>query len=111
MTQTQRHPPRRRFPWLLYVVLLVLILLVALAPVISVAVAGLLAEANGCVLNEGNIHPCVVNGQDIGGMLYTMFVLGWFMLASLPLGAMALALLLAVLIVHLLLWRRRRPAE
>ena len=102
---------RRRFPWPAYVLLLLLILLVALAPLISVAIAGFLAEANGCVLNEGNIHPCLVNGEDIGGTLYTMFVLGWFMLASLPLGAMALLLLLVVFLVHLLFWRRRRPAR
>ena len=100
---------RRRFPWLPYVVALVLILLVALAPVISVAVAGWIAGANGCVLHEGNINPCMVNGQDVGGTLYNLFVLGWFMLATLPLGAIALAALLAILIVHLL-WRRyRRP--
>ena len=102
---------RRRFPWPIYLLLLVLILLVALAPVISVAVAGFIAEANGCVLNEGNIHPCLVNGEDVGGTLYTMFVLGWFMLASLPLGAMALLLLLVVFLLHLLFWRRRRPVQ
>ncbi|HEV7277845.1 MAG TPA: hypothetical protein VGN80_16315 [Devosiaceae bacterium] len=102
---------RRRFPWLVYLLLLVLILLVALAPVISVAVAGFIAEANGCVLNEGNIHPCLVNGEDVGGTLYTMFVLGWFMLASLPLGAMALLLLLVVFLVHLLFWRRQRRVQ
>lgn len=96
----------RRFPWLVYVLLLVMILLVALAPVISVAIAGFIAEANGCVLNEGGIHPCLVSGEDVGGSLYTMFVLGWFMLATLPLGTVALAVLLLVLVVHLL-WRRR----
>ncbi len=100
---------RRRFPWLPYVVALVLILLVALAPVISVAVAGWIAEANGCVLHEGFINPCIVNGVDAGSTLYTLFVLGWLMLATLPLGAMALAALLAILIAHQL-WRRyRRP--
>jgi hypothetical protein len=98
---------RRRFAWWVYGVLLVLILLVALAPVISVAVAGMIADAVGCTLNEGNIHPCLLNGEDIGGMLYTMFVLGWFMLATLPLGAAALAILLLVLVIHYLWWRRR----
>jgi di/tricarboxylate transporter len=98
---------RRRFPWLVYVLLLLLIVLVALAPVISVALAGFIAEANGCDLDEGSIHPCMVNGEDVGGTLYTMFVLGWFMLATLPMGAMALLVLLLALVVHLL-WRHRR---
>jgi MFS family permease len=100
----------RRFPWLIYVLALVLILLVALAPVISVAIAGWIAETNGCVLHEGNINPCIVNGEDMGSTLYTMFVLGWFMLASLPFGAMALLAWLVVLVLHLL-WRRRRRLQ
>jgi hypothetical protein len=101
---------RRRFPWLVYLLLLVVILLVALAPMISVMIAGFIAEANGCVLNEGNIHPCIVNGEDVGGTLYTMFVLGWFMLATLPMGALALGVLLLVFVIHLLIWYRRRLA-
>ena len=30
-----------------------------------------------------------MNGQDIGRTLYEMGVMGWFMLATLPLGAIA----------------------
>ncbi|HEX8679761.1 MAG TPA: hypothetical protein VF683_07365, partial [Chthoniobacterales bacterium] len=50
----------KRFPWITYGVLLSLILLLAFAPVISVAIAGAIAEAHGCTLNEGGAHPCVI---------------------------------------------------
>lgn len=100
--------PQRGFPWPIYVLALAVILVLALSPLISVAIAGWIAESHGCVLNEGDIHPCVVNGTDMGGTLYTMFVLGWFMLATLPLGAIAVLVLLALFVIHLLLWRRRR---
>ena len=100
-----------RFPWVLYAIALVLILVFALWPVASVALSGWLAQAHGCALNEGDIHPCMIGGSDWGGTLYAMFVMGWFMLATLPLGALALAAWLLVLVVHYLVWRRqRRPA-
>lgn len=63
-----------------------IILLIAFLPVISVAIASEIATANGCDLDEGSVHPCIVNGGDMGVTLYTMGVMGWFMLATIPLG-------------------------
>lgn len=101
---------RRRFPWWIYIAALLVILAVALAPVASVAIAGSIAEANNCRLDEGSIHACLVNGEDWGPTLYTMFVMGWFMLATIPLGGMALLVLALVFAVHLVVHYRRRPA-
>ena len=100
----------RRFPWLPYVLVLLVMLFLALAPVISVFAAFWVAEAHHCVLHEGFTNPCIVNGADVGDTLYFMLVMGWFAIASLPLGAMALAALLVVFLLHLLLWHRRRRA-
>ncbi|MGV3491889.1 MAG: hypothetical protein ACO1OG_11255 [Devosia sp.] len=100
--------PARRFPWWVYWLLLALILVFALAPLASVAIVSWIAEANGCALNEATINPCVVNGVDMGGTLYTFGVLGWLMLATIPLGAMALCAWLAILVIHWIIWRRRR---
>lgn len=93
-----------RFPWWIYWLLLALILLFAFAPVISVMIAGWMAEANGCALDEGSIHTCMVGGEDIGPTLYTLFVLGWFGLATLPLGGGALIVWLVIVIIHRLAW-------
>lgn len=68
---------RRRRIWLL-----IGMILIGIAPMISVVVAGLIAELNGCGLHEGFVQPCIVFGTDIGGVLYTMGVMGWFMLIS-----------------------------
>ena len=62
------------------------ILLIAALPLIGVAIAGEIAAANGCQLDEGSAHPCIVNGRDIGGTLYSLGVLGWLMIATIPLG-------------------------
>ena len=63
--------------------LLILMVVIGIAPFVSVALAGLIAEWNGCVLHEGFAGPCIVFGTDIGGVLYTMTVMGWLMLISL----------------------------
>ena len=100
-------PVRRRFPWILYSIVLVLIGLVALAPVGSVVACGLIANAHGCRVDEGSVHPCVINGKDYGQLLYTLGVLGWLMLITLPAGAIAFVSWLVVLIIHRTNWRRR----
>src|SRR5882762_3047744 len=92
-----RLPVRRRFPWILYWIALVLIVLVALAPVGSVVACGLIANAYGCRVDEGSVHSCVINGKDYGQLLYTLGVMGWLMLVTLPAGAFAFVLWLIVL--------------
>jgi hypothetical protein len=66
---------------------LLAILTVALAPVGSVAVCGLIANTHGCKVDEGSVHPCIIGGHDYGQLLYTLGVLGWLMLVTLPGGA------------------------
>jgi len=100
-----------RFPWWAYWLALAVILLFALAPVLSVLAAGFIAETNGCNLNEASIHPCLVGGQDAGGLLYTLFVLGWFAIATLPLGGGALVVWLATLVVHRIAWGQMQKAR
>jgi len=78
-------------------------------PIALVALASTIASWNNCTLHEGFVNPCIVNGRDIGETLYSMGVMGWFMLATLPLGAVAF-------IVWTLAWtiwtlRKRRQAE
>src|ERR671933_457652 len=100
-------PVRKRFPWILYWIVFVLILLVALAPVASVIACGWIANAHGCRVDEGSVHPCMVDGKDYGQLLYTLGVMGWLMLVTLPGGVCAFALWLIVLILHRTNWRKR----
>ena len=70
---------------------LALILLFSFAPVISLLTSIGIANAGGCQLDEGNVHPCPLLGVDFGMPLYAMAVLGWMTLMTVPLGGMALA--------------------
>ncbi len=99
---------RRRFPWVIYVVILCLIGAVALAPVGSVVVAGVIASSHSCALDEGSVHPCLIGGHDYGELLYTLGVLGWLMLITLPAGAVAALLWVVVVAIHYTKWNRRR---
>lgn len=63
--------------------LLVLMVMVGVLPLVSVAIAGLIADLNGCGLHEGFVQPCIMLGADIGGLLYNMVAFGWLMLISL----------------------------
>lgn len=66
---------------------LIFSLLFAILPIAISIGAGTFAEANGCVLNEGGATQCVLLGIDWGGTLYTLGVLGWFFIVSMPIGA------------------------
>ncbi len=66
-----------------------------------------IANAHGCKVDEGSVHPCVINGKDYGQLLYTLGVLGWLMLVTLPGGAVAVMIWLVVLIVHRTSWGKR----
>ena len=52
----------------------------------------------------------MINGKDYGQMLYTLGVLGWFMLVTIPAGALAFAIWLVVLLLHRSAWRKRNAA-
>lgn len=101
---------RRRALVRAYGFALAAILVIALFPVLSVAAAGIVADAAGCELNEAAAHPCLIGGVDFGEMLYAMGVLGWLMLGSLPVGGVLLMGWAIALLAHLRQWRAMRRA-
>ncbi len=90
--------PTRRFPWVLYLLALFAILAFAFAPIGSVMLCAGIANAYGCKVDEGSVHPCIINGHDYGELLYSLGVLGWLMLVTLPAGALAFVFWLIALI-------------
>jgi hypothetical protein len=96
------------FPWRRYLIILLAIIVIAGSPLISVLISTLIADSNGCVVHEGFVNPCVVLGVDIGGGLYGGFVLGWLMLVTFPVGAIALLAWIVALPIHLVDHHRRQ---
>ena len=64
-----------------------------------------IANAYGCKVDEGSMHPCIINGQDHGQLLYTLGVL-----VTLPAGLFAFVVWLIILIRHRQSWRKRVSA-
>ncbi len=66
------------------------ILFVMFGPLIPSFAASLVAALGGCDLDEGDIHPCVVFGTDIGAFLYEVSMIGLLTMGTFPLGIIAL---------------------
>ena len=90
------------------VILLVVSLVIGLLPVISVLIAAAISSANDCVLHEGGVNPCVVWGVDLGELLYTLGVMGWFMLISIPFGSIGVLIALFWISIILLPFTQRK---
>jgi hypothetical protein len=94
--------------WLFAILGVVVIVLVAAAPLISALIAGSIASANDCRIDEGSIHTCMVNGRDLGPSLYSMGVFGWLMIATIPIGLVVLVVYLVIMLIVWILLRRRK---
>jgi hypothetical protein len=94
--------------WLFAILGVVVIVLVAAAPLISALIAGSIASANDCRLDEGSSHTCLVNGRDLGPTLYSMGVFGWLMIATIPIGLVVLVVYLVIMLIVWIILRRRK---
>ncbi len=74
--------------------------MIGVFPVLVSLLAATIASANGCTLNEGSKHACVVLGVDIGGQLYALGLAVWFSVVTLPIGVAGLAVSLIWLITR-----------
>ncbi len=88
-----------RIGWPVFIAVGTLIGVAAAFPLLSALAAGTIANLNGCALNEGSANPCVIAGTDYGEELYSLGVLGWLAIATVPIGIAALAIWALVFIV------------
>src|SRR6476646_1430231 len=102
--------PPKKFPWLGYILDLLVIVAFAFAPIGSVILCAAIANAYGCKVDEGSVHPCIINGHDYSEVLYSLGVMGWFMLVTIPGGLIAFVSWLIFLILHRVAWRKRIAA-
>lgn len=87
-------------PWLRHGLVLGVIGLFSISPILLALLAGTFAQANDCRLDEGSVHPCVVGQRDYGALLYSLGVMGWFGLLTLPGGMLAAGIYLMVVLIR-----------
>src|SRR4029453_7593734 len=88
------------FPWFWHLLVLFVIVAFAFAPIGSVILCGAIANTYGCKVDEGSVHSCIINGHDYGQLLYSLGVMGWFMLVTIPGGLIAFVCWLIFLILN-----------
>ena len=102
MSDAASIPPiRRRFPWSRYLLAFVVIAIVMAAPVVVSVMSSDYAASHGCQIDEGSVHPCIINGQDQGELFYSLGMMGWFVLLTMPLGLVVGGVLFVVMLIHL----------
>lgn len=84
--------------------IMAVLLLVCLAPLLSMAVAEFIAQVNGCKLDLASVHPCIIGGRDIGHTLLALGMMGYFLFATMP---TVLAIVIAWALVELIAWLQR----
>lgn len=67
-------------------VLFSLAVLAIVLPFVPTLIAYWIAVANHCVLNEGDVHSCLILGIDVGETLYAMGMTFWLTFFTLPAG-------------------------
>ena len=97
--------------WKLFALLTLLVALLAFLPMLGVIVAGPIAQAAGCALDGGSVHPCIIAGEDYGKTLYRMSLLGWLTIYTMPVAILAFAGLSVIQAVLLLTRRHREVGE
>ena len=86
-------------------ILVAIVTLASVAPLFSVIVSSMIASALAVLTRRRVGHPCMLAGADIGGALYTGFVMGWLMLLTAPI-VLATALFWIVVGVRAVMRRR-----
>jgi hypothetical protein len=101
-------PPPAPFNMRPYWQLLVLIVIFAAGPSVVVYLASALADLNHCTIVDAGPTPCVIFGQDRGGLLYDMATFVQVSFVTMPIGILLGFLWVSVLIISLMAWRRKR---
>jgi hypothetical protein len=65
-------------------------------PALLFGLGFVLAHLTGCRVDEASAHPCLVAGIDIGGLLYTLLVMGWLVILLLPFMLLTLVIWLGI---------------
>lgn len=83
--------------------------LFAISPVLLLLLAGFATSHLGCVVNEGNAHPCLVLGIDIGEMLYLGALGGFLPFITIPAGIVLAGIYTVLMLVSDRIFRFTKP--
>ena len=85
-----------------------LALLVCLLPYFAMLGAEFAGAWYGCQVGVDAVHPCLVDGKDIGGDLTTLGAMGYFAFVTTP---VILGIVVVWVLVELIRWASKRGAR
>jgi hypothetical protein len=100
-------PPPAPFDMKIYWQVLGFIAFFTLAPWVTVYIAAVIADLNGCTISATEALPCMIWGADRGEMLFGLASVADFAYITLSVGLMLLLIWIAILWVSYLAWRRK----
>lgn len=74
-------------------------ILYAVLPLLSVLVAGVIANMYGCNIDESGLSTCPTPIGDIGDLLSIMGIAGWLVFFTVPTGLLGLAVALILFVI------------
>lgn len=94
----------RRFPWLVYLIILAVIVIVTGAPMVAASMVDVIAAQNHCsLIDGGTTGECVdASGNDLRPLISQLMLWGWMMILILPVGFIAFLVWAIVLVLHLI---------
>jgi hypothetical protein len=98
---------------IVFIILLILILIFMWWPTVIGMYADWYGRMHGCEVEFTRAIPCMVNGEDQGQWIYETQQWAYLSLYTIPVGALLLAIWLAILLIYLLVRfvRRRKAAQ
>jgi hypothetical protein len=95
----------------IFVLLLLLILLIGLAPALIGVGGQLIAEAHGCQVDLNRVIPCMIDGRDYGPLFYNLGFATWYSYLSIPVAFVLLGLWAVAVVIALIFTLGKTPSS
>ena len=95
----------------IFVLFLILIVLIGLAPALIGVGGQMIAEAAGCQVDLNRVIPCVIDGRDYGPLFYKLGFAIWYSYLSIPVALVLLGLWAVAVVIALIFTLGRTPSS
>lgn len=95
----------------IFVLLLLSIVLIGLAPMLIGLGGQMIAEASGCQVDLDRVIPCVIDGRDYGPLVYKLGFTTWYSYLSIPVALVLLGLWAVAVVITVIFALGKTPSS
>jgi hypothetical protein len=90
-------------------ILLIVILSYTIGPILIGLIGAIIATIGSCQVDEGSVHPCILLGMNLGGLLYRVGLMPWLALITIPTGEIALGVWgIMASLIWIVTWKKKQ---